>query len=114
MFCELFFHELSTYPVHHGKQLKDILTQKGLPLKEFASKLGVVRQSLYLYFGKERFDDEFIKLLSKAGIDDANKLFKTEVLPAINGNGLKKIGIPYLGELDIFAGRTDIANADLS
>lgn len=99
--------------MHHGKILKDILIQKGLPLKDFADKLGVSRQSLYLYFGKEKFDDEFVKSLSKA-VPNAKELFKpSELALAEPGNGIRKRGRPYLSDIDAFAGKVDIVTEDI-
>lgn len=99
--------------MHHGNLLKELITKKGAPVKEFAEKLGMSRQNLYLYYAQDRFTDDFIKDLEKAGIAKAKELFRSEV-PSLEKANKKREGIPYLGELDIFAGKTDIAHADLS
>lgn len=109
--------------MHHGAVLKEavnkLANEKGITRDEFAEKLGVSRQMLYTYYGKESFDDPFIDQIEKAGVTDAKKMFRRDVsnkeflkiTDALPKNGR---GTPYLGELDIFAGSMDVAHADLS
>lgn len=67
--------------MHHGQKLKEILSKKGLRKEDFANKLGVSRQMLYTYYGYESFDDELIKGLARAGIENAAEVFKIEQEP---------------------------------
>lgn len=87
--------------MHQGSILKKILDQRGTSITEFAKTLGISRQGLYGKFGEERFDNKFLDALKAADID-------------LQSQQVVHIGTPYLGELDIFAGKMDVANADLS
>lgn len=107
-------------PLPHGQILKNYIEQKGTTIEAFRKKLGVSRQTVYNYFEKRWFDDVLITELAAAGVENAKNLFTrdissedfvqiTERLPA-----KAERGVPYLGDLDIFAGVEDIAHADIS
>lgn len=110
--------------MHHGKILKDLVNEianeKGMTRDEFAEKLGMSRQNLYSIYGKEVFDDKFILQLEKAGVVNAKKVFTrgmgSDRFMQVVQNLPRRTdaGVPYLGDLDIFAGAQDISNADLS
>lgn len=87
--------------MHHGNTLKKMLDKKGISKTEFAAKLGLSRGGLYVKFGEQQFDDKFLQLLKENDI-------------VIQSHNELPSGTPYLGELDIFAGKTDLDNMDLS
>lgn len=85
-----------------GKLLREYVRDSGKTQEEFALSLDMSRQNLNNYFLMDEIPTDFKRSLEKRG----HLLFRKKLATPT--------GIPYLGELDIFAGHADIANADLS
>lgn len=91
---------------HEGEILRKYVRESKITQEKFAETLGMTRQNLNNYFLEPMLPHDFKDRLKENG----HLLFAKPNVDKVK----PEFAIPYLGELDIFAGKADIANADLS
>lgn len=97
--------------IHQGKILKELVELSDKSVDEIAKSLGRSRNYVYELFKMENLSNYYLSKLKESGFDIENSVNvklrqKMSYDPEHNPN---RKGVPYLGEVDVFAGKINIS-----